>query len=188
MKLKSKLMMAVMAVVFLAAGSAWATAYNINYVISGSEGNYTIEFSLFNNLYDEYGLKIYFFGVDQGTAFEKPDEWNVNAPGATWSNANYGGNNLIYTNYWNTLPKYIDSDNASGFSIKLTDLPETINYFLFMGKGTKEYQGTDAFRTGTNPGFEGSITLAQAVPEPFTTILLSFGLFALAALKRKIKQ
>lgn len=139
---------------------------------SGTPGDYTLNFTVTNNLGNMND--IYFFGVllDSGPGIVgspagfDPDIW------PTWSNADYGGSSLIDNNNWidDSHAGLPDGATLGGFSVHSTDttLPAAINWFAYAFGGT--YDGGDNFHTSRNPGFEGVVYL-QAVPEPSTFLL-----------------
>jgi hypothetical protein len=140
---------------------------------TGSSGNFTLTFSVTNDL---SGINsIYFFGVlvDSGRDIVgSPAGFDPNAIQG-WSNANYGGSSLFYNNIWmnfDTFGAILNGTTVGGFSVLSTDttVPTSINWFAYGADGT--YTGTDYFNTPSNPGFEGVVT-TQSVPEPSTLVL-----------------
>ena len=74
-----------------------ASAVDVSYAVSGSEGDWTFDFSVTNNI--TAGHHIYFFGVKMSardivgspSGFD-PDAW------ASWDNTPYGGSVSDYNN------------------------------------------------------------------------------------------
>ncbi len=140
---------------------------------TGTSGDYTLTFSVTNDL---NGINsIYFFGVivDSGRDIVgSPAGFDPNAIQG-WSNAHYGGSSLFYNNVWmnfDTFGAILNGTTVGGFSVLSTDatVPASINWFAYGADGT--YTGTDYFNSPSNPGFEGLVT-TQSVPEPSTLVL-----------------
>ena len=82
------------ALVAAAGAVASADPVDVTYTVSGSSGNWTLDFSVTNNL-NPADMDVYFFGVylDSGRdivgspAFYDPNAWTV------WDNSGYGGSN-----------------------------------------------------------------------------------------------
>lgn len=158
----------------------------VDYTVSGSTGNWTLNFNVTNHLLNGEG-NIYFFGVllDTGANLTgSPNGWGQWNGGAQWNNQGYGGSNTNYNNNWYTNyqgPDYIVAGaSLSGFTAISTDAvaPGTVKFFAFAAGGS--YNGNDHFYTNQYPGFEGT---ANAVPEPATLAVLAVG--SLALLRRR---
>lgn len=157
----------------------------VDYTVTGTPGNYTLDFSVTNTLGPGQGL--YFFGVKLGardivgspTPFD-PDKW------PTWSNSDFGGSFDIYNNNWldNNFVGFANGTTVSGFKVHVTDLsaPSSVPWFAY-GAGTA-YQGTDNFNTQLNPGFEG-VASPAAVPEPMSMFAMGAGLVGLIARRKR---
>jgi hypothetical protein len=143
---------------------------------SGTSGDYTLDFSVTNNLGGTNG--IYFFGVllDSGRDITgSPGLFDPNAI-ETWSNAAYGGSSTIYNNVWidETTVGIQNGDTLGGFKVHSTDLslPASIQWFAYsFYPDGGAYQGTDNFNAQWNPGFEGTVGTGTAVPEPSTLLV-----------------
>jgi PEP-CTERM motif len=139
--------------------------------VSGTSGNYTLDFSVQNNLGNTND--IYFFGVliDSGRDIVgSPTGFNPNT-WPSWSNSAYGGSNLVYNNNWIdfTYSHLPNGSTLGGFSVHTTDAvaPTSVHWFAYAYEGT--YYGSDHFNSSTNPGFEG--VTRSAVPEPSTLVM-----------------
>lgn len=155
---------------------------------SGSSGNYTLDFSVMNNLGST--LDIYFFGVlvDSGRDITgSPVSFNPNT-WSSWNNASYGGSATVYNNNWidlsfNGLPA---GNTLSGFDVHSTDAvaPTNVQWFAYAYGGY--YSGTGNFNSQGNPGFEGNAGNGANVPEPGALAMIaSLGLTGAAMLRRK---
>jgi len=171
------------------AGSAIAQRKpTVTYTITGTPGDYTLDFNFTNNFNTGEG-SLYFLGVllDSGRDIAgSPTGWNPNQQ-TSWNNSSFGGSNLTYNNNWydRTGTNIDPGQSLSGFEAISTDAiaPTFVNFFAYAIGGT--YTGNDNFNGPTNPGFEGIATL-QAVPAPsplFALAPLAIGLVALR--KRK---
>lgn len=150
----------------LASAGLSVAAPIVTETVTGTSGNYTLDFTVQNNLGNTND--IYFFGVliDSGRDIvDSPSGYNPNT-WMTWNNSSFGGSNLTYNNNWIDL-SYSNLPNGStlgGFSVHTTDAvaPTSVHWFAYAFEGT--YYGSDHFNSSGNPGFEGITT--SAVPEP----------------------
>lgn len=181
--------LAVLAGLCLASATAMA-APNVTVALSGSSGNWTMDFSVENTLGVD-NMDIYFFGVQLSARdiTGSPTNWDPNAWTA-WDNAAYGGSSNVYNNNWINFSGsnlVTNGSTISGFVAHSTDVdaPTSIRWFAyafdFTGSGA-EYNGGDNFNSPQNPGFEGKI---DVVPEPASMIALAVGGVALLRRRRK---
>ena len=140
-----------------------AIPVSMTYTVSGTPGDYTLDFSLTNNIPAADGMAVYFFGVqlsDSGSMGVPNSDWGAYA--LSWSISGEGGSSLLYNDLWasafysgEALPS---GSTLSGFTVQFTGsvVPVSVPFFAFGVYG--EYGGTDNFNTSTNPGFEGTAT------------------------------
>jgi hypothetical protein len=160
----------------------------ISEVTTGTSGDYTLNFSVTNNL---NGINsIYFFGLlmDSGnTIVGSPPGLDTHYP--LWNNAQYGGSSLEYNLNWidNITFPIPFGTTQDGFLVHSTDatLPAQVNWFAYGEQGT--YTGNDFFNIPTNPGFEGLVSVGASVPEPSTLVLGFFGVLGGVAYFRRTK-
>jgi hypothetical protein len=175
MKLKSKILIAVFAVFFLAAGNAVAIPI-VDYSISGNE----VTFNVTNDLtgYDIYEVG---FGAAGLTLQNTNDTWVL--PGGV----QYAGSN---GKHWFYVDPY--TDNASGIQITFIDgLPAAIVYTIYI-LGEDPYQGAGATYVGIKNGlyeykFGGRFD-TTSVPEPASLIFLGLGLLGIAGFRKKLHK
>lgn len=171
--------------ILAATGSvAMAGPVDVSYSVSGSAGNWTLDFSVTNNL-NPSDMDIYFFGVllDTGRNIAgSPTDWDPNTWPA-WDNSPFGGSNTIYNNNWIdfTFDGLFPGSTLSGFQAVYTGAmpPASVQFFAYgFGVSGGQYQGNDFFNNAGNPGFEGF-----AIPAPASLALLALG--GLSATRRR---
>jgi hypothetical protein len=159
--------------------------------VTGTSGNYTLDFTIQNTLNPP--MDVYFFGVqiDSGRDIVgSPTGYDPNSL-PNWNNSLYGGSNINYNNNWidNSYTYLPSGSTLGGFSVYTTDAvaPVSVNWFAFaVGYANQggNYTGTDYFNTTYNPGFEGVTT--SAVPEPSTVVMAAIAaVVGLGALRRR---
>jgi len=165
-------------------GLASAAAVNVSYTVSGTSGNYVLDFNVQNNILD--GQQIYFFGVklSDRNIVASPGDFNPDA-WSSWSYNYYGGgSDTEYNNNWIGGPAIQYGESLSGFKVQIADEVAPTNVQWFAYAYGNEYYGNEGFQHGYNPGFEGGAS--QAVPEPMS--MAALGLGAIALLKRRRKS
>lgn len=174
---------------FLAAVATAAAAPVVTYTVSGTSGNYTLDFSVTNNLTGT-DQDIYLFGVllSAPNVVGSPSSFDPTVF-STWTNSGYGGSSLLYNNVWldGSESDLMPGQTLSGFDVQVSDAtaPQAVPWFAFAASvsGLDAYGGSDYFGGDpTNPGFEG-----VASPEPASWLLLIAGVGAFALLRLKTK-
>ena len=170
---------AVLAAVFSAAADPITTTYQV----TGSAGNWTLDFNVSNDLAGAPDQALYLFGV----LLSAPDV--VGSPAGydptlitNWSNVGLGGSGTVYNNIWEdpSVSQLLPGSTVSGFEVHIADLtlPQSVQWFAFTF-GDTPYLGGGNFGDPSNPGFE---CLAAAVPEPSAGVLLAGALGGLLLL------
>jgi hypothetical protein len=164
---------------------------DVTYVVTGSAGDYTLDFSVTNNL--PAPSAVYLFGVQLSArdivgspAYYNPDSLlSVN-------NSSLGGSSINYNNIW------LDPTNSglnqgqgftnSGFLVHLTDLtaPTSVLWTAYALTRPGYTGGGNFFNStlGDNPRFEG-VAQVQPVPLPAAVVLFGSGLVGLVGWQRK---
>ena len=178
-----KRLISVSFVAFVAVATASAQVVSATESVSGSSGDYLLDFTFYNNTNDP-SLYLYFMGV------ALPDG-EVGAPGAYgddygWDGFNPStwlgyGPNVSYDSTWIGSPGIYPGQSLGGFDILYTGAtaPTSVDWFAYGLDPTYSYDGQGSptpYPTYTwNPGFFGASV--AAVPGPAAA--LSFGLLAL---------
>jgi hypothetical protein len=118
---------------------AQANPVDVTYTVSGSPGDWILNFSVTDNLGGTNDL--YFFGVSIGSPdiVGSPTGWSVRS--GTWSNAGYGGSSTTYDNTWIAgccSPYVLPGGTLSGFEVLDTSsvAPASVQWFAWANLGT----------------------------------------------------
>ena len=135
-------------------------APTVTYSLSGSAGNWTLNFTLHSHFLGGEG-NFYFFNVklDSGRDITgSPASWDPNAYGS-WTFYYAGATNTTYNNCWITNPGggsvVFPGTSLSGFIVHCTDAaaPTSVAWGAIAVGGN--YLGNDCLIGPTNPAFEG---------------------------------
>jgi hypothetical protein len=165
----------------------------VSYTVSGTPGNYDLDFGVTNDM-TAWHQNVYLFGVGLSgfdVAGSPPSFFSL---GATILNfAFYGGSNNQYNTNWQANPAQMGlfpGVTPSGFIAHDTDMvaPTAVSWFAFsqdeVGFDNEPYTGGGSFNGAfslSNPGFEGIATPAAAIPEPCSLTMIGTGLLGLLA-------
>lgn len=162
-----------------AAGAAAAAPANTTFTVTGTSGDWTLNFDIANNLTGS-DLALYFFGVavDGGTVVANPLDFSSTAY-TSWNNVVYGGADLTYNGVWiNNGHVDYAGENLGGFLVHSTSViaPTSIEWFAFFSGSP--YEGISSLTNENgNPGFGGTATpQVSAIPEPSSLALMLAGL------------
>jgi hypothetical protein len=172
--------------------TAKADPINVSATVSGSAGDWTLDFSVNNNLAGAPDQDFYIFGVllTSATITGTPASFSSFNSGLNLSGS-FGGANITYNNGWiltsyptigtNALP----GTTTSGFDVTITSatVPTSVDWFASTD-GTDVYSGPGNLNTiqkngPVNPLFEGAVTPTFTAPEPSSLLMLGIGLLAL---------
>ena len=159
----------------------------VTYTVSGTSGNYTLDFTVNNTTPGTQGFDIYLFSVpSDGGVSGAPSGYNTSSFTTLhyWEigSTQYGPfNNMWIDPTYTALPT---GTTLSGFAASVTNLtpPTSVPYFAWGLDGGVIYTGSGSLNAGnpSNPFFMGNATFV--VPEPTTisivagaSLLLLFG-------------
>ncbi|MBL0170039.1 MAG: PEP-CTERM sorting domain-containing protein [Gemmatimonadaceae bacterium] len=199
---------AAVAALLLGSASAQAQPVSVDYTVSGSAGNWFLNFTLRNNFSSPGDMGVYWFGVrtPSATVSASPGSWLSNGGWTTSS-----GSGTTYQNSWKTdkTTSLLPGQSLTGFTAQSFALaaPTSVQWFAYaFSNGLAESNGVydvgDNFNGLTyNPGFESSSlgsmpevnvqTLVNeqppvtTTPEPSTYALMASGLAVLSYLNRR---
>jgi len=174
MKIKSKILMAVLAVFFMAAGNAMAIP-TVDYTVNGNVLNFTLNNDLTN------------FGVYR-VGFDTPAVSDKNSFVLPTGVIYLGSNGY---DVFNVVPYLYGVNSITDIMITVSNVPNAVNSEILV-EGQSAYTGTDAIYLGhsTNSGLYLYEFVGQAtsVPEPATLILLGLGLLGVIGVRKKMHK
>jgi hypothetical protein len=164
-----------------------ASPVHVTYLVSGSSGDWDLNFSVTDNLGGTTG--IYFFGVALPATdiVGSPSGWAYPSFDNPWTNAPYGGSSTVYNNPWcaatcsgDFSDVILPGQTLSGFVVEDTAVvaPSSVQWFAYAHGGT--YTGGGNFGGDSYPGFEGTAGILTATPLPSTWTMLIAGFVGLA--------
>lgn len=207
--------LAAVAALAVTTSSVNAQPVNVNYVVTGSAGNWLFDFTVTNTgIGAPADFGVYLFGVQIGptAVASTPANWMQAMP---WTTAY--GSGTTYNNTWMTDPslglgtgKSLSGFSAHNFAL---EAPTSVKWFAYAISQSQAaagtwYEGGDNFNGNVyNPGFESSATgtiiptveleafepeeqapSTVVTPEPSTYVLMASGLLALAFVSRRRRR
>src|SRR6266571_4131462 len=155
---------------FGASPAANASPVDVSYTVSGSAGNWVLDFSVTNNLGGTNGLYVFGVRVEAPGVVGSPTGWDPNAtPGGTnWFNN--GGSATNYNANWVTCPAascpaghpivvVAPGQTLTGFLVKDFELtaPSSVSWYTIASGGSYTGPGCsfNCINSRDNPGLEG---------------------------------
>jgi hypothetical protein len=191
----------------LLASDIFALPVDVSFTVSGSPGNYDLDFTVQNNMTAWSGQAIYTFGVQLNEHYGLSIPASPSMPAQGWydygtrDNSGQGGSSIIYNNVWNYMscPYLLPGMSLSGFVVHFTDAtaPSSVPWFLYAWdvSYTTPYTGGDNFNNEQNPGYDGEQNpgfegvVVPSVPDAGSSLYLLSGAFALmGVLGRKFRK
>jgi hypothetical protein len=158
----------------------------VDYTVSGSSGNWTLDFTVHNTLNAPMDIDFWGIQLSQNMITGNPGSF---VPSIYTSWVNIGQSTTVFNNNWYdpTHASLPAGAALSGFKVQVTDLivPDSVSWFAYaigFGGGPGVYTGSDYFYVNTYPGFEGMA--AASVPEGGVSMVLAFCLCGLIWLRR----
>jgi hypothetical protein len=192
--------LAFLAICVAAAGDSHAAAIHVSYTVTGTPGDYDVDFSVSNDM-TAWHQNVYLFGVSlSGFDVASSPSPFVSLGSTSVNFAIYGGSDTLYNTNWQADPARADllpGNSLSGFIAHDTDLvaPTSVAWFAFsqdeLGYDHEPYTGGGNFNGAfslSNPGFEGIANPAVgAVAEPSSLVMASI-LLCLSGIGRVLRR
>ena len=168
-----------------------ADPISVTETVSGSAGDWTLDFTVNNNLTQG---QVYFFGVQtDSTNIAGTGNFTQDASAGTSGVWSYLGNGVVYNDLWmspivNGQPVAGDDigvgGSLSGFDVYSTDIlaPTDVAWFAYAVGNMPNLAGCTAGCGSNNSGFTGTIAMSDPtdVPEPATLPRFGVGALGLA--------
>lgn len=173
--------------------AARAQAPTVGYTVTGSSGDWFLNFDVANGFSSPSDQFLYFFGVmaPGQNIVGTPSPWSVYS--SAISLAALGGSSNVYNDTWivesSTTNGIAPGSSLDGFVVHSTaaDAPTSVNWFAFT-YGQQPYNGP-ALNAPNNPGFEGVASLpVTSTPEPASIALMATGLVGVAGISLKRRR
>ncbi len=178
----------------LLAPHANADVVSVGYTVTGSTDDWTLDFTVTNNIPAAADQKVYFFGVDISPTDETgfPSGWTTYVDWNTSDGGEGIGDNITFPNGWITdLGAGIASGaSLSGFEVLVTTAtaPTDVAWFAY-GFGGSYAGDWNYFDNAENPGFQGGSSITSTtptIPEPSTFVLALTGLGLSGLIRKRI--
>ncbi len=166
---------------------------DVSYTVSGSSGDYFLDFSVTNNMLSWPTQNVYFFAVRVSVtdAPGSPAPYLSNTM-AGYNPAVHGGTAVDLNNTWvdtGLSGALLPGTTLSGFIVHIPDLvaPTAVSWAaISFGTLADSYTGGGNYLTPQNPGFQG----IASVPEPSTLILsaILLGISGTGGVCKRLKQ
>lgn len=172
------------AATLLLSGGLMADPINVTYTVTGTAGDWTLDFSVNNNLPGAPNQNLYLFGVALSPAVISGEPTTF-LPRVEFDPHAWGGPDIEYNNVW------LDSNSTDGHQLpgttsdffvttSLSIAPDSVDWVALTvdTNFVSSYTGGGNWYYPVNPGFNGTAEEAGA-PEPGTLALLACGFLAL---------
>jgi hypothetical protein len=208
MKPKKKILAACMAFSCLTtlATNCFAQAPTSSYTVTGSPGDWTLDFTVKNNMTLFPQQQLFYFGVATAeaqfdTITSSPGNWSDDGAWDPVTDSDFIGLNITYNDTWVHSPEFVGvtaGHSLSGFDCTYTGLtvPTTFDFVAALHADNDPYTGggnmqggppNEGYSPEVTPEFQGTATEAQtgAAPDVTQTCgLMTMALVAMGGLSR----